>query len=220
MAKSQIIKDIANGDVNLETSLKRMLIIASDLKNAKLISWVKNELYGYENSDDLPDYRKMHGYFKITYVSGYTKISDQPIGAAILPDNLQDFAIYKCKDSISAIEDVSKSDRCPILPYADLIPYLKKQSSLINILNFYMELPTSSFKKIVDCVSRELMDILLEIDSKIGNIDELDVSASTKQVTEINNFINVKIDSFTNIGNENKISDSLIAGKDINKNGK
>ena len=220
MAKSQILKDIANGTVSLEISLKRALLIASDLKNEKMVEWIKNELYGYPSGTDVPKYRIINGYFKISYVSGYQRISNQPIGAAILPDDLRNYAMYKCRDGINSIEEAASSKEQLIIPYADLIPYLKKQSSLISVLDFYMELPTAGFKSIYSSISRELMDMLLKIDSEFGNLDELDISPSNDQMKEINNYINIRIDSFTNIGNDNDIIDSSIAGGGITKNGK
>lgn len=220
MAKSQILKDIANGTVSLEVSLKRALLIASDLKNEKMVEWIKNELYGYPTGVEVPKYRIISGYFKISYVSGYQKISNQPVGATILPDSLQDFANYKCREGINFIEDASLSKEQLIIPYADLIPYLKKHSSLISVLDFYMELPTVGFKSIYSSISRELMDMLLKIDAEFGNLDDLDISPSNEQMKEINNYINIKIDSFTNIGNDNEIKDSSIAGGEITKNGK
>lgn len=220
MAKSQILKDIANGTVSLETSLKRALLIASDLKNEKMVEWIKNELYGYPTGVEVPKYRIINGYFKISYVSGYRKMSSQPIGAAILPDSLQDYANYKCRNGINSIEDASLSKEQLIIPYPDLIPYLKIQSPLISVLDFYMELPTASFKSIYSSISRELMDMLLKLEAEFGNLDGLDISPSNEQMKDINKYINIKIDSFTNIGNNNEIKDSSIAGGEITKNGK
>ena len=58
MAKSKILKELASENVNLESVLSRLLIIASDLNNDKLAEWAKKELYGYSVDDDAPEYRK------------------------------------------------------------------------------------------------------------------------------------------------------------------
>ena len=214
MAKSQIIKDIANGNVSLEISLKRALVIAHDLKNKKLIDWINNELYGYEVSADIPEYRKLLGNLKISYVAGFTKISNQSISSGILPDGYEDFSFYKCRDGISTIEDLIKSKNTPTVSLSELIPFLKKNSDSISILNFYMEIPNSAFSRIIDNVSKEIMNILLEIDDEIGNLDNLDISVVKEKQQSINKVINVHIDSFVNVGDGNKISNSEIIGKD------
>ena len=220
MAKSKILKDMANGTVTLETTLKRTLLIAHDLKNEKLKEWVKNELYGYPVEANLPKYRIISGYLKISYASGYQRISNQPIDSSILPKNMQEFTNYHCKDGISSINEAIHSNNQLIVPLPDLIPFIKKPNSLISILDLYIDLPQSAFIRIIDCVSRELMDILLKIDSEFGNLDNLDITPTEEQEQMINNYINVRIDSFTNIGDGNKIYDSNISGGDISLNGK
>lgn len=220
MAKSKILKEIANNEVTLEVSLKRALLIANDLKNEKLTEWIKHELFGYPNAKYLPEYRKIPGNLKLSYVSGYTRISNQPIGIAILPENLQDIAVFRCCDGINMIEEASKQKQQSIVSLADAIPFLKKQSYLIQVLDFYMEIPGSGFNHIIDSVSCQLLEILMKIDNEIGNIDELDICASEKQIEIVNNYINIKIDSFTSIGDGNQIKDAQIAGKEITKNGK
>ena len=71
MAKSQIIIDFVNRKCDLEITLKRLLLIATDLKNYELIKWVKNELYGYENDDKIPDYRKLKGTYRMSYIGSF-----------------------------------------------------------------------------------------------------------------------------------------------------
>lgn len=220
MAKSKILKDMANGTATLETTLKRALLIAHDLKNEKLEEWIKNELFGYPVEVALPKYRIISGYLKISYVTGYTKISDQPIGISILPENMQKHTNYYCRDGISSINEAINSTNQLMVPLVDLIPFLKKQSSIISILDFYMHIPQAGFIKIIDCISRELIDILLKIDSEYGNLDDLDITPTKEQEQMINNYINVRIDSFTSIGDGNKINDSNLAGGGISLNGK
>ena len=49
MAKSKIIKELANKEISLEVAFNRLLIIASDIGNTDLIDWATNELNGYPN---------------------------------------------------------------------------------------------------------------------------------------------------------------------------
>ncbi len=50
MAKSRIIKELANNEISLEVAFNRLLIIASDIENEELINWATNELNGYSSS--------------------------------------------------------------------------------------------------------------------------------------------------------------------------
>ena len=47
MAKSQIIKDLANGKVDTQTALKRTKVLLQDLENDDLLDWVNYEIEGY-----------------------------------------------------------------------------------------------------------------------------------------------------------------------------
>ena len=55
-----ITQDLVNPDIKLENSLRKTLILAYQIKNDTLKSWVESELNGYSNSDNVPDYRRVH----------------------------------------------------------------------------------------------------------------------------------------------------------------
>jgi len=79
MAKSKIIKGIANKEISLEVAFNRLLIIASDIGNQDLIDWATNELNGYPNQAQIPSYRKS-GLGQIIYsgINGTFQITAQP----------------------------------------------------------------------------------------------------------------------------------------------
>ncbi|MBK7490043.1 MAG: hypothetical protein IPI74_09620 [Bacteroidales bacterium] len=58
----KLINDIINELIDTEKSIVSPLlktkVLASRLGNDVLLTWVSNELKGYENKDELPDYRK------------------------------------------------------------------------------------------------------------------------------------------------------------------
>mgnify|MGYP005775455751 CR=1 FL=1 len=47
MAKSKIIKDLANSSVNTITALKRAKVLVSALNNAEISKWLDYEISGY-----------------------------------------------------------------------------------------------------------------------------------------------------------------------------
>lgn len=46
MAKSQIIKDLANGQSSLKVALKRAKVLMSSLKDKRALNWIDSELIG------------------------------------------------------------------------------------------------------------------------------------------------------------------------------
>jgi hypothetical protein len=54
---SQIQQDILNSATPLNAIMLKAKVLAYKLGNDEFKQWAKNELDGYENSKDLPDYR-------------------------------------------------------------------------------------------------------------------------------------------------------------------
>ena len=59
MAKSKILKQLANNEITLEVALSRLMVIASDINNDALSAWAEMELNGYTEFSSLPSYRKI-----------------------------------------------------------------------------------------------------------------------------------------------------------------
>ena len=57
MAKSKIIKDLANGEVDTITALKRAKVLVSDLENDGILRWRDYEISGYPEGVAIPSYR-------------------------------------------------------------------------------------------------------------------------------------------------------------------
>ena len=53
MAKSKIIKELANKEVSLEVAFNRLLIIASDLNNDDLVNWATIEQFAFGDNGNI-----------------------------------------------------------------------------------------------------------------------------------------------------------------------
>ena len=58
MVRSKIIIDLIRGNKPISESLQELFVITSELENVDFNRWIKNELNGYSNIDELPEYRK------------------------------------------------------------------------------------------------------------------------------------------------------------------
>ena len=70
MAKSKIIRDLANGEVVTITALKRAKVLVSDLNNDEISEWLDYEISGYPTEAIIPSYRKVHGSLMGSYFKG------------------------------------------------------------------------------------------------------------------------------------------------------
>ena len=53
MENSKIIKELANSAIDLNTSLKRAKVIFQKIGSTELNQWIKNEIEGYKNLEDI-----------------------------------------------------------------------------------------------------------------------------------------------------------------------
>ena len=51
MAKSKVLKELANNEITLDVALKRLLLICNDLNYTELFSWAEKELNGYSSDE-------------------------------------------------------------------------------------------------------------------------------------------------------------------------
>lgn len=226
MAKSRIIKDLANGTIDIEIALKRAKVLLSEFDNADIKEWINFEISGYPNTKNLPNYRVIIGMIKGSYFRGsiisniqYKNVS-LPLGK--MPDKdkreLQKMYFLEGIGSLKALYEQSKSDSKNIhqpLP-ADLFPVFNKynEDPYMIITSAYVEIGFHYISNIISIVENKLLDSLLLLEKEFGNLDELDIDTSNKSADEIK-AISEKIvyiinDNSINIGDNNSIKNSKI----------
>ena len=92
-----MLKDIRNAaleaDVPIATVLRKCAVLGTQLKNNDLRDWALQELKGYDNEDDVPEYRRvptpLMGNFTGRFGSGYTNVG---VPAVNLPEKLRERA--------------------------------------------------------------------------------------------------------------------------------
>lgn len=228
MAKSKIIKDLANGTVNTVTALKRAKVLLSEIGNEEVQKWINYEIVGYPADYNLPDYRKARGslfgsYFKGSMASHmtWTNVSI-PLGN--MPDDAKDAilktefregveALRQLVDSASAKEvQLGKSipaDFFPMIAHYNNDPYMIITSARVIVGEQFL---TNIFSEI----ENRLLDILILLEKEFGNLDELDLDVTSKTQEELqkiadNVYFIVYHDDSIKIGDSNKISKSTIA---------
>ena len=136
MAKSRIIKELANGSIDTLTALKRAKVLLSELKDDELLFWINNEIEGYPPEVSIPDYRKCIGGLMGSYTLGvFSKFISYknvtiPLGNMSDEDKEKILCIELREgiDSLRELYENSKSHDFQLgktIP-ADLYPYLVK----------------------------------------------------------------------------------------------
>jgi len=228
MAKSQIIKDLANGNTDTQTALKRTKVLLQDLENDDLLAWVNYEIEGYPNNVEIPDYRVIEGqlygsYFKGSMVN-HMKYNHVPLPLGNMSDETKEAILtVKITQGIEAlkgiIEESERKNGGLMKPIpAEYYPYIAQANNDLGmiIVTASVELNMPKVLNIFPKVESKLLDILLYLEKQFGNLDDLDIDIKSKNEDELNNIINhihvlIYNDKSVTLGNDNKIKDSNIA---------
>lgn len=216
MAKSKIIKQLANNEVTVSTALNRLLIIASDIENDELYSWVDHELNGYEVGEDLPEYRKIKApYIKYSGINGSFQVTNQPLPiywfSESTRDRIKSVKIFDSIDNICIIaSQPSEQERIRDLTYlAEEI----EDNIGIQCIKIAQIIPIDAYRDILNKIKTKLLKILIALDKAYGCLDELDINVSSKtevEIEAINKKVITIIDNSVHIGDGNKIDKSEI----------
>ena len=202
MAKSKIIKQLVNEEISLGIALKRLLVLATDLELSDLINWVRCETRGYEHNP-VPDYRKIRSYtFIYSGINGGFQVKNANLSLSFLnKKTLDDILVNDVKESITDIEEKAKSSGQELMiDRSYLAGEVYKNSSDgwtgIQCTSISQIFHTEQFKSIYNKVYLMTLDVLLELDKKFSNIDDLDLdidSVDKKDLDEISKNVQVII---------------------------
>jgi AbiTii len=166
--------DILNPDVSLGTILLTAKVLAHYLENQELKGWVKNELDGYPNIDNLklPDYRIAYSPLLATFSNGVYTNSNKIISTVDIPSELREYVgkIY-FPQGIAGLAEMAKSKNLRHPMSADWV-------ALYNILNAeslshghyqlieaHHPITNTSVVQILGAIRSRLQDFVLEISS-------------------------------------------------------
>lgn len=219
MGKSQIIKDLANGTVDLHTSLKRAKVIFQEIGSEDLSRWVRNELEGYKDKEDVPEYRKVRGSLVGCYIAGGVKCENIAIPTNnVDEDVVNGLLVNYAKQSVFTLQHAIAENHSFERPLVDYECEYLSQKTGCYIYKASVQTDNSTIVDILPQVESILMELLCYIEKQFGNLDDLDIdidSKSEREMKEIADHICVIIynDQSVTIGDKNKIKDSTIASK-------
>ncbi len=228
MAKSKIIKDLANSEVNTITALKRAKVLVSTLNNTEISRWLDYEISGYPEDATIPSYRKVQGnligsYFKGSMASHmtWTNVS-LPLGK--MPDEAREALLsvvfQEGVESLRTLAEKSQATGTEIsktIP-ADFYPAIAKYNNdpFMIITSARVIFGEHIISNIFSVVENKLLDILMILEKEFGCLDDLDIDTTVKSEEELKTineqiFILVYSDNSVSIGSGNKIKDATIA---------
>jgi len=197
MAKSQIIKDLANNSIDIETGLKRLLVISSNLDNNRFQNWVIKELNGYRAADELPAYRKnVSTIIRYTGINGRMQVTNQPLPTGFIPESFHEEieAIKTINESVKALQEIVENRKAKMGKDLTMLAGAVFNESGIQCANIFMEFSLLSYVEVLTNVNTKLLTVFLELEKEFGLLDDLDINVTSKSKEELIN-INKKIEN-------------------------
>ena len=221
MAKSKIIKEFAQGNIDIETILKQLKLLLVDLEKEELINWVNYEIEGYPNSSDIPEYRECQGILKGTFLNYNTQCKNAPIPLkSNTPDILKEYTRkISLRQGVSALKKLRESSGgvCIAIPSDNLINIQHYAAvSMTYLMSAVIETSNTVPYSIISTIENKVMDILLLLEKEFGCLDDLSIDISGKENQEIEKIAkNITIiinDNHIEIGNDNAIKNTKFNG--------
>ena len=216
MAKSNIIKNFINSNMDINTALQNLMAILYCLEDENLINWANNELSGYDSINELPEYRKLKGRVMASYIVGNMKYSNAPFIISHLDDDIQENLInINLYSSISTLEEMKNKGESRIgKPIPPEFYILLQENTNAHIIEASVNTDLSSINDVISKVRVKILKTLLFLEKEFGNLDELDIDISIKNKEELKNIVqHIHFNLYDNsikIGDGNKIKGSNI----------
>jgi AbiTii len=176
----EIIDLAVDNSSSVSVVLRKCLVLAHTLKNERLKTWVEKELNGYDNGDELPEYRRVETVAKGLFVGPLgPMINDQPLAAFVLEPEHRHFATKaRLVQPIAAYEmELGEKDMpCIEWPANLTAMYQRKFIKGFTLSRARQEIPPSAFVGLRDTVRNRIVKFALEIKDELGTVND-DISA-------------------------------------------
>lgn len=167
---NQIQADLLDDKVSLSAILRKAKVLASQLGSAELAAWVDQELNGYKDKSELPDYRILGTQVFGTWTNGYYWYQNRGLPIISIKDDMLRglLTTFHVLEGIRSVEEYAhtKEWRCHVRP--DLVAWV---NSFVNepglggyaYADLFYTLTPHDFEQILDTVRNRLLDFVLKL---------------------------------------------------------
>jgi hypothetical protein len=172
----EIIEGAVSDAFPIGTVLRKCLVLEQQVKNEKFRAWLNNELDGYPDRDELPEYRVVNTISR-GFFTGYggSKINDQPLALHVMEEkDIKLVAQVRLHQPIASYEGRPDKATDAVLPWPPSLT-VKYQSKFFRdyVLNrAWQEIPGSCLVGLVETVRNRVLRFALDIKDQLGPEDE------------------------------------------------
>jgi hypothetical protein len=206
----EIVDLLSSNDGILSEALIKTKVLLHKIGHKDLVAWVNKELNGYDDNDELPDYRIVGAQVLVNASNGAYEVRSHPIPLGHLDEDYRKkLENGRMPQSLAVIEEFSNSEGGTL---ESSIPmeangYLGKGLSNNYIIQrAWSEISITSVSNILMQVRSRLLDFVLELSSQFSDVEtSTEIKDIARQVDAENLFNNAIFGDNTTIvvGTEN-----------------
>ena len=179
-----------NSTISTSDFLRTCQVVAYRLKNEPLKQWVKAELGGFGDAEEVPDYREIGLHLKGDFLLGYMHRTNATVPVGALPASLQAQALAKkMREPLAELDALGRGARSQSLRTTCIPPELFGAIEIFTgaqTLDLWCEVSAQALIGIVDQVRSRALTLLLELEAEDPNAGEPGQSDVTQErVTQL-----------------------------------
>ncbi|MEG4679320.1 hypothetical protein UXO62_03620 [Enterobacter cloacae] len=217
----EIINDLTSGSSGLTDALLKTKVLLYTIGKKDLAFWVDNELKGYLNTEDLPDYRIVTARVLINANNMVNFYKAVELYLVHFDEKDYEEATTSCiKLPISQIERLLEESEgehffSESIPVALARHYAPEIDPSYHITKIYKQIALHNLTAIINQVRTRLLDFMLELSSQLDITDGENLSDKANKIDTQSLFAHAIFGSnaIINIGNNNNTSISYVIEK-------
>lgn len=216
--RSKIIKDLIMDKINVLQAMQSLSFMLEDINDteSEIKKWVNNEINGYKNQSDIPEYRKTNAILMGNVQVGYSLYKNINIPLAD-KKAIELLTKIQIKEPLSIVMQLAKaeieSENHSLLLDVNIALVNHYQQTNGDVISASRHLSIYTYNNILALIKDKLLDIFKVLEENYGNLDELyiDFSDDTKKEEVVKQIQSIVYnDNSISIGNNNKIDDSIV----------
>jgi hypothetical protein len=198
-----LLREIQNSAIDSKTELSTLLrkckVLAARLGNPEFKMWVEQELSGYPNQSNLPEYRVIivnsKGHFSGPFQSG---LRNANIPMLCIPEEFRDMLshVYLTQPMAALESLVAESENNTIHePWnPDIVAHFgMKIYQGMNCMQAWKVIPTNAIVATVDAVRNRILNFVLEIESESPDAGEAAMNSNPVDQEKVSQIFNTYI---------------------------
>lgn len=159
--------DLVTESASLSDTLRKAKILAHQLRLSELRHWADSELSGYEDPDQVPEYRRFRPNNLGTFFGPFgSQVKNQLLPTTGLPEPLKSFAeSLSIQQGVKALEAMVSQESTRLPWPAEFVAFAREHIQIegMQLVEAHKPIPNSVFSGVLDSVKTRLLDFVLDI---------------------------------------------------------